>query len=99
MYRRQSFCGPVGDGIISKAISALIVKVLDLLNLDFEKACENHDINWNNGPNTRDDILFSLNVYDLAKSQKGAIIAWWVGLIGCIMFRITAIIYKILIKI
>ena len=45
MYRRQSLCGPAGDGIISKAISALIVKVLDLLNLDFEKACENHDIN------------------------------------------------------
>jgi len=69
-------------------------KVLDWLELNFEKSCENHDIDWNDGPNTRDDIQFALNVYDEAKEQKGSGVAWIASIIGFMLVRITAIIYK-----
>ncbi len=96
MYRRESFCGPAGDGVISQFISWMIRKVLKWMRLNFEKSCQNHDINWNDGPNTRDDIEFALSVYDEVKYQKGASWAWIVSLIGFILVRCTALVYKLI---
>jgi len=98
MFKRDSFCGPAGDGFISEWLSKVVSESLDWLELDLEEACHNHDIDWDNGPNTRDDILFSLRVYDLVKEQKGAEWAWVVSLVGFVLVRCTAVVYKILSK-
>lgn len=95
-FKRDSFCGPAGDGFISEFISKVMSDSLDWLELDLEEACHNHDIDWDNGPNTRDDILFSLKVYDSVKKQKNAGWAWIVSLVGFVMVRCTAVVYKAL---
>lgn len=96
MYKRDSFCGPAGDGPISNFLSLVVDKSLNSLKLNLEKSCENHDIDWEDGPRTRDDINFALSVYDEAREQKGAAVAWFAALFGFIMVRSTAIVYKLL---
>jgi hypothetical protein len=95
MYKRRSFCGPAGYGPISKFLSLVVNKCLDFLSLNFEKSCKNHDIDWDDGPKTIDDIRFALSVYSEAKEQKGAGIAWLAALIGFIVVILTAIVYKL----
>ena len=85
MYKRDSFCGPAGDGPISNFLSLVVDKSLNFLKLNFEKSCENHDIDWE-----------ALSVYDEAREQKGAAVAWIAALFGFIMVRSTAIVYKLL---
>lgn len=94
-YKRVSFCGPAGNGLISNFLSALIVKILIFLKLNLEKSCENHDIDWTEGPKTSDDIKFALSIYNEAREQKGPTVAWIVALVGFFMVRGTAIFYKL----
>ena len=97
-YKRTSFCGPAGDGVISQFLSFVIAKILEWLDLNFEKSCNTHDVDWDDGPNTRNDIQFALNVYDEVKEKKGASWAWFISLIGFLLVRCTAVVYKLLRK-
>ncbi|TDI80632.1 MAG: hypothetical protein E2O80_06340 [Betaproteobacteria bacterium] len=96
MYRRESFCGPAGDGVISQFFSWMMGKVLKWMGLNFEKSCQNHDIDWDNGPNTKDDIKFALSVYEEAKEQQGSSVAWIASIFGFLLVRSTAIVYKLI---
>ena len=89
-------CGPYGKGIIARAISWCIRKLLEWFDLDFEIECERHDKVWTpeyGGPNTRDDLEFALNVYESADHQ-GSEHPWVWSLSGFISVRLTAFVYK-----
>jgi hypothetical protein len=95
-YKRTSFCGPAGDGFLSRFFLWLLKVILDFLKLNFEQECQKHDIDWslkNGGPNTVDDIEFALRVYKKAKKthQRTAGI---ISFFAFIFVRITALIYK-----
>lgn len=93
-YKRTSFCGPASDGAISEFLSLSITKALDWLEIDLEDSCENHDIDWEDGPHTVDDMEFALSVYKQVKEQKNSFLAGILSLTGFILVRITAIVYK-----
>lgn len=93
-FKRTNFCGPAGDGKISEFFSNLIDLCLIKLKLDLQDACENHDIDWEDGPNTVDDIKFALKVYESVKEQKNGFLAGIISFVGFIFVRVTAIIYK-----
>jgi hypothetical protein len=97
MYKRTSFCGPAGDGFISELLSALIAWSLSKLKVNLEGPCSNHDLNWDDGPDTVDDIRFALDVY-VEIRKKSALLAGIMSLIGFILVRLTAIVYKFLEK-
>jgi hypothetical protein len=94
-YKRTSFCGPSGDGPISEFLSLLIAWALKKLKIDVEESCEDHDIDWEDGPHTVDDMRFALNVYEEVRAQKGPFLAGIVSFIGFILVRLTAIVYKL----
>jgi len=94
MYKRTSFCGPAGDGFISEFLSVIIAWCLNGLNISLEGPCENHDVNWEDGPDTVDDIRFALDVY-VEIRKKSAFLAGIMALIGFILVRLTAIVYKL----
>ena len=96
-YKRESFCGPAGDGPLSKFLSFLIAKVLNWMKLDFEDECENHDINWDDGPDYVDDMQFSLDIYKKVR-KKSALLALIMSLTGLVLVRCTALVYKLLSK-
>lgn len=92
-YKRTSFCGPAGDGWLSEFLSSCIEWCLLKLRIDLDEACENHDINWNDGPDTVDDIRFALDVY-VEVRKRSALLAGIMSLIGFVLVRLTAIVYK-----
>jgi hypothetical protein len=93
-YKRESFCGPAGDGWLSEKLSELITMSLDWLEVDVEESCHNHDIDWEDGPSTVDDIKFALNVYTQVREQKNPALAGFLSFCGFCMVRATAIAYK-----
>jgi hypothetical protein len=95
MYKRDSFCGPAGNGKVSVIISLLMSWALRTFNIKIEKSCKNHDINWNDGPQTQDDIRFAADVYEeLTEQDRHPFLAGIVCFIGFILVRLTAIAYK-----
>ncbi len=95
-HRRDSFCGPAGNGLISQALSRGITWALFRLGVNLEEACRSHDVDWNDGPNTVDDIRFALKVYESVKDQKGPLLAGVMSAVGFLLVRITAIVYKLM---
>jgi len=93
-YRRESFCGPAGDGWLSEQISKGLTNTLDWLELDVEDSCHTHDVDWEDGPNTVDDIKFALSIYKQVKEQSNPLLAGVLSFLGFIMVRSTAIVYK-----
>lgn len=93
-YKRENFCGPAGDGPISKFLSACLDKLLEWMKIDLDDECQNHDIDWDDGPDTVDDIEFALRVYKKVR-KKSALLAALMSLSGFIMVRCTAIVYKL----
>lgn len=95
-YKRDSFCGPAGDGKLSELLSAGVSKTLDWFEIDLEESCHSHDINWDDGPHTVDDMKFAIGVYEQVKEQKNAFLAGIMSLVGFVLVRLTAIVYKII---
>jgi len=93
-YKRDSFCGPAGNGKMSELISGGITAILDWLEIDLEDECHRHDIDWEDGPSTLDDIRFGIGVYHAVKDQKNVFLAGFLSLAGFAMVRGTAIAYK-----
>ena len=93
-YQRDSFCGPAGDGKLSELLSSGISAALDRLELDLEDACHTHDVDWNDGPKTVDDLKFAMNVYQQVREQKSPAWASVIALVGFELARATAIVYK-----
>jgi len=94
-YKRSSFCGPAGDGVLSRLLSYLVATALSWLGVNLEKSCGAHDLDWDDGPNTVDDIGFALSVYQEIKQQKGPALAGVMSLVGFVLVRLTAIVYKL----
>jgi hypothetical protein len=94
-YKRESFCGPSGTGLISLTLSRLIAWSLLKLDVNLEKPCSSHDIDWDDGPNTTDDIRFALSVYSQVKKQKNPLLAGLMASSGFVLVRLTAIVYKL----
>lgn len=94
MYKRESFCGPSGDGWLSELLSKAITAALDWLEVDVEDSCHNHDVDWENGPDTVDDMRFAMNVYAQVREQKNPLLASILSFFGFLMVRATAIAYK-----
>jgi len=94
-YKRTSFCGPAGNGFISKVLSAAIAWCLDVLKINLEGPCSKHDVNWNDGPDTVDDMRFALDVY-VEVRPISPLLAGIMALVGFILVRCTAIVYKFL---
>lgn len=94
-YKRENFCGPAGDGPLSKFLSWGIKKILDFFNLKVQRSCKKHDINWEDGPKTVDDIRFAADVYEeLTDDDRHEVLAAIVAIIGFFLVRCTAIVYK-----
>jgi len=103
MYKRENFCGPAGDGVVSKFFSNSIAWILEKLRFDFFHECRGHDFDWSDYPATADDLIFARKVYAKAKKDlrynwdlkygKG-LIAGLVAFTGFILVRGTAIVYK-----
>ena len=95
-YKRDSFCGPAGDGFLSNLLSKMISETLDWFDLDLEEECHKHDVDWDDGPDTADDIFFAVGVYDAVKKQKGFFWACVFSSVGFVLVRSTAIIFRVL---
>ena len=94
-YKRESFCGPAGDGFLSKFFSWLIKKILDWIGLDLDDECEDHDVDWRKGPSFLADLRFSMRVYKKVR-KKNALLALVVWFLALVFVRATAIIYRVL---
>ncbi len=94
-YKRDSFCGPAGDGWLSKLLSAAITKILDWLKLYLDEECEDHDVDWDKGPSFLADLKFSMRVYKKVR-KKNALLALVVWFLALVFVRATALVYRLL---
>ena len=94
-YKRTSFCGPAGNGKLSQALSYCIATTLKFFNIKIEKSCQRHDVNWEDGPDTVDDMQFALDVYkELTGAGRHGALAGFFSITGFLCVRLTAIAYK-----
>lgn len=98
---RDSFCGPAGNGFISRTISAIIAWVFKKLEINLERECKEHDkdYDWSKGgPETVDDLEFAISCYRNLASHRNPWIKHTAGLWSmgiCLGVRLTAVIYKL----
>ena len=92
---RKDFCGPVGEGPFAQFLSKLVSD--KPFGIYIGDLCRNHDIDWADGPDTIDDLVFSYKVFrrfTRSTEFKHKLLSLPVGLVAFTLVRITAVVYK-----